>query len=226
MVFMYFSPAIHVGFDGYPGSVLISKAVCSLEAQFPTSVYPHPNAFPESPVNLAFSDSQFWGWDRSVQLWQMWSHLNPSLQLLCLSPHEQWQIKELGLCSLLWKFRHCGANSQKHFSVCSHCTSSVSGNLLEYYLNNNHKSFQSASPGLQTAEWLLTSCHVTACLCCSGTFALSSTTCSRLVGKAKLKGQWQKGHRPSQDAVEAEEKFQSWRILWSVWNLLETLLNM
>lgn len=149
-----------------------------------------------------------------------------------LAPHSSFSVclpmnndKELGLCCLLWKFGHCGANSQKHFSVCSHCTSSVSGNLLEYYLNNNHKSFQPASPGLQTAEWLLTSCLVTACLCCLGTFALSSTTCSRLVGKAKLKGQWQKGHRSSQDAVEAEEKFQSWRILWSVWNLLE-ILNM
>lgn len=159
---------------------------CSLEAQFTTSVYPHPYAFPKSPVNLAFSDSQFWGWDRSVQLSEMWSHLNPSLQLLCLSPPEQWEIKELRLCCLLGIFRHHGTNSQEHFSVCSHCTSSVSGNPLEYYFNNNHKSFQSASPGLQTAEWLLTNCHVTSCLCCLGTFALSSRTCSTLVGNVKL----------------------------------------
>lgn len=89
MVFMYFTPAIHVGFDGYSGSVLyiyqfMHKTVCSLEAQFTISVYPHPYAFPKSPVNLAFSDSRFWGWDRSVQLSEMWSHLNLSLQLLCL----------------------------------------------------------------------------------------------------------------------------------------------
>lgn len=41
----------------------------------------------------------FWGWDRSVQLSEMWSHLNPSLQLLCLS--EQWEIKGLRLHCLL-----------------------------------------------------------------------------------------------------------------------------
>lgn len=185
MVFMYFTPAIHVGFDGYSGSVFISKAVRFLEAQFTASVYPHPCAFPKSPVNLAFSDSQFWGWDRSVQLSEMWSHFNPSLQLLCLSPPEQWEIKELRLCCLLWEFRRCGAKSQEHFSVCSQCTSSVSGNLLEYSFNNNHKSFQSASPGLQTAQLLLTNCHVTFCLCCLGTFALSRTR-SILVWKAKL----------------------------------------
>lgn len=58
MVFVYFTPAL-VEFDGYSGSVFISKAVCSLEAQFTTSVYPNPYAFPKSPVNMAFSDSQF-----------------------------------------------------------------------------------------------------------------------------------------------------------------------
>ena len=129
------TPFTHLSFEWLLWiGVLTCKSICSLKAQFTTSAYLHTTsryAFPKSPVNLAFSSSQFWGWHTSVQLSEMQSHLNPSLQLLCLSPLEQWEIKELRLRCLLWKVRCCGANSQEHFmpvfssSDSSHCTSSV-----------------------------------------------------------------------------------------------------